>query len=524
MKKASDFIYRLALGIVKWLGFLLILGLFANGFLWTCYADDMSSQLVLTSRDSIAVNLLGAVAALGITGLFLKFTASNPGKRNKLLLGIVLVWYLAAGLILVLFSKTIPAADCMSVYSAAQELARGNTGVIHPVDSYLSYYPHQTGLMAYYEILIRLWDLLPVELPAYHYIKCLNIVWAGILILFQYRCVQLLFQDDRADTVYLLLTMCNLPLIMYTSFIYGEVPSFALFSIGLWAVLKLVGSTSGRTFYLSAAISMLSFAGAVALRKNSLILIIAATLVVVLEALRQRKPRLLLLAICYMIAAFATLPLITDYYEHRAGNTLASGVTPISYFAMGMQESSRADGWYNGFNFNTYKATGLDTQATNEISSQAIRERLAYFGEHPSYAAGFYLNKFRSQWCDGTYASRQATLATFGGRSIFFQQLYEGSYSKYYIGFCNLLQNLVYLGCLIFCFLNIKKEAPSAIRGLPLYLCLIGVLGGFLFHMIWEANARYIFPYALLLLPYSACGISRLLAKVHNDIVLKLHH
>ena len=36
---------------------------------------------------------------------------------------------------------------------------------------------------------------------------------------------------------------------------------------------------------------------------------------------------------------------------------------------------------------------------------------------------------------------------------------------------------------------------------------LIAVLGGFLFHTIWEANSRYIFVYSLLLMPYCAAGI-----------------
>lgn len=515
MEKATAFIYGLALNIVKYLGIVLIFLLFVSSFLVTCYAEDMESQLVLTRRDNILTNVLGIIVALGIFWLVGKTVSHKPKRYNRLLLCFVLIWYLITGLILVLFGKTVPSADCMSVYSAAQELAAGNTGVIHPTDSYLSYYPQQMGLVAYYELLIRLWNLLPLSFPAYHFIKCVNIVWAMLLILFQYRSIQLLFADDRINTVYLLLTMCNFPFIMYTSFVYGEIPSFALFSIVLWAILKLLGSIDRKSFCLSALVSIIALAGAVALRKNTLILTIAVVLVISLEAVRQRKPQLFCLALCYVAAACITLPLITHYYEHRAGNTLRSGVPPMSYFAMGMQESSRADGWYNGFNFNTYQDTGMDTRLTNERSAEAIYERLAYFKAHPSYAFHFYKNKFCSQWCDGTYASRQATLATFGGRSEFFQQLYEGTYSKYYIGFCNLLQNLLYLGCLVFCFLGIhKKEGSLSVKSLPTYLCLIGIIGGFLFHMVWEANARYIFPYGLLLLPYSACGISQLLKRV----------
>ena len=187
---------------------------------------------------------------------------------------------------------------------------------------------------------------------------------------------------------------------------------------------------------------------------------------------------------------------------------------------MGMQESPRANGWYNGFNFTTYQNAGLNSNLTNIISRQAISERLQVFTEQPGYAVSFYLHKHLSQWADGTYASRQATLATYGGRSDFFVSLYEGDFSRYYISYCNAYQNILYLGALIcFCTLikyDTKKKRSSSLIS---YLCFIAVLGGFLFHIIWEANSRYIFLYSLLLLPYTACGINTLIQHVNNTFV-----
>lgn len=149
----------------------------------------------------------------------------------------------------------------------------------------------------------------------------------------------------------------------------------------------------------------------------------------------------------------------------------------------------------------------MDAAATSDISIQFIDERTNYFLEHPDEAVDFYWNKYLSQWADGTYASRQATLATLGGRHPLVESFYSGANSRFYIGYNNLYQTLMYLGCFA-CILTAllkKREHP-----LYEYLGMIGVFGGFLFHMIWEANARYIFLYGLLLLPYAACGIARL--------------
>ena len=54
--------------------------------------------------------------------------------------------------------------------------------------------------------------------------------------------------------------------------------------------------------------------------------------------------------------------------------------------------------------------------------------------------------------------------------------------------------------------------------GVMYYLGIITVIGGFLFHMMWEANSRYIFPYAMLLIPYAAFGFGNILEKnILND-------
>ncbi len=188
---------------------------------------------------------------------------------------------------------------------------------------------------------------------------------------------------------------------------------------------------------------------------------IAAVLVLLLVGLWQKRPALPLLAVCCMAGALAVLPCVQKYYELRSGSTISSGVPALSYLAMGMQESSRAEGWYNGFNFNTYQETGMDAQATEAASLEAIQERLSFFRKTPGEAARFYLRKYLSQWADGTYACRQATLATQGGRSPFFVSLYEGDKSRYLISYCNIYQNVLYLGTFVFCLAGCRKKGPE---------------------------------------------------------------
>lgn len=606
-RSCCNIIYRLGLNIVMLLTLLLSMLLFAGSFLTTCYADNMETQQVLLRPDNPLWNLL-ELAGFGLLFCGCLYLYEKIGEKfRRGLLVFTLTFVFGLGILLILFGRTVPAADALSVYNAAAEWILGNTDIIHPTVSYLSYYPQQIGLMAFLELLLRIWNLTGLSVPAWHFIKLVYVCLLCGAIWFQYLSLQYLWPENykKISCCYLVLVCCNLPMIMYSSFVYGEIPSFAALSVGCYLLLRLLGSVSpdgsyrdnvsrndapsvtahGSAPHMLCRIIFTGFGSilfltlSVMLRKNSLIPIIAVLLVLLFEALRfgrSVRSRLCLLgiAVCLAVTSVGILPLVQKCYEKKAGNTLSSGVTAMSYLAMGMQEASRGCGWYNGFNINTYDTAGMDTALANEISRLAIDERLTYFREHPGYTADFYLHKHLSQWADGTYASRQATLATYGGRSAFFKEVYEGSLSGGYIEWCNAWQNVLYLGVLVFCIDSLKKRRKSKVVGhmagqtaghtagctadhmadqldadqlgadrhgadrlgadrlgadchgtdrLYVYVGLIAVLGGFLFHTFWEANSRYIFSYSLLLMPYCGAGVYTGICRIRDGVQSRFH-
>ena len=621
---------------------LLSILLFAGSFLTTCYADNMETQQVLLRPDNPLWSLL-ELAGFGLLFCGCLYLYEKTGEKfRRGLLVFTLIFVFVIGVLLILFGRTVPAADALSVYNAAAEWILGNTDIIHPTVSYLSYYPQQIGLMAFLELLLRIWNLTGLSAPAWHFIKFIYVCLLCGAIWFQYLSLQYLCPENykKISCCYLVLVCCNLPMIMYSSFVYGEIPSFAALSVGCYLLLRLLGSVSpGGSYrdnvspggsspdssyrdnvspggsspdssyrdnvsrndapsvtaydYVPRMLRQILFTGfgsilfltlSVMLRKNSLIPVIAVLLVLLFEALRpgrngKMRLGLLIMAVCLAVTSVGILPLVQKCYEKKAGNTLSSGVTAMSYLAMGMQEASRGCGWYNGFNIDTYDTAGMDTALANEISRLAIDERLAYFREHPGYTADFYLHKHLSQWADGTYASRQATLATYGGRSSFFKEVYEGSLSRGYIEWCNAWQNVLYLGVMVFCIDSLNKRRKSKVAGhmtgqtagqtaecttdqtagqldaeqlgadrlgadqlgadwlgadrhgadqhgadrLYVYVGLIAVLGGFLFHTFWEANSRYIFSYSLLLMPYCGAGVYTGICRIRDWVRSRFH-
>ena len=626
-RSCCNIIYRLGLNIVMLLTLLLSMLLFAGSFLTTCYADNMETQQVLLRPDNPLWNLL-ELAGFGLLFCGCLYLYEKIGEKfRRGLLVFTLTFVFGLGILLILFGRTVPAADALSVYNAAAEWILGNTDIIHPTVSYLSYYPQQIGLMAFLELLLRIWNLTGLSAPAWHFIKLVYVCLLCGAVWFQYLSLQYLWPEKykKISCCYLVLVCCNLPMIMYSSFVYGEIPSFAALSVGWYLLLRLLGGVSPDSSYrdnvsrndapsvtaydyVPRMLRQILFTGfgsilfltlSVMLRKNSLIPVIAVLLVLLFEALRpgrngKMRLGLLIMAVCLAVTSVGILPLVQKCYEKKAGNTLSSGVTAMSYLAMGMQEASRGCGWYNGFNIDTYDTAGMDTAIANEISRLAIDERLTYFREHPGYTADFYLHKHLSQWADGTYASRQATLATYGGRSAFFKEVYEGSLSGGYIEWCNAWQNVLYLGVLVFCIDSLKKRRKSKVVGhmadqtaghtagctadhmadqldadqlgadqhgadqhgadrhgadrhgadqhgadrhgadrhgadwhgadrLYIYVGLIAVLGGFLFHTFWEANSRYIFSYSLLLMPYCGAGVYTGICRIRDWVRSRFH-
>ena len=131
-------LYTFSCRFIQAFSFLLVLLLFLGSFLATCYSTDMTSQKVLTRLDHPLWNLAGTALFVFLVLLAARFLDSN--RTTSILTITVLLWSCTIGAILIVFGRTVPAADAMSVYAAAEELAGGSTAVIHPTDSYLSYY------------------------------------------------------------------------------------------------------------------------------------------------------------------------------------------------------------------------------------------------------------------------------------------------------------------------------------------------------------------------------------------------
>lgn len=72
-------------------------------------------------------------------------------------------------------------------------------------------------------------------------------------------------------------------------------------------------------------------------------------------------------------------------------------------------------------------------------------------------------------------------------------------------GIMNVYHFLLFLCTGVFCWFSRKSWS------LEKAYFILNIFGGFLFHMIWEAQSRYILGYFVLMLPLAAFGLEQIL-------------
>ena len=79
------------------------------------------------------------------------------------------------------------------------------------------------------------------------------------------------------------------------------------------------------------------------------------------------------------------------------------------------------------------------------------------------------------------------------------RSIYDGPIQDLLERFMNGWQLLVYFFLLMNCLLKKSEKVEKMIL-------LITIFGGVLFSLLWEAKARYVLPYVIMMIPYAANG------------------
>ena len=460
----------------------------------------------LVRRDSMLINLLfaGIVLAVLYFGKEVERRLSEKWQRRleRIVLGISMLWQGIWGVLWVLCADRPPNGDQLRVYQAAMLFVQGDYQALGR-GGYCETYPYQLGLASLEELIFRV-----IGKPDYHVIQLLMV---GMTVLSVFCVYGILKEWSEHMTVVVLgtlLTASCSSMIFYTSWMYGDLPFVALSLLTLRCAVRYV--KYGKIRSLAGAV--LAMTGAVFLRSNAWILVVAFCLVTGVNLLKKWDRKLLAAAICAVLLPTLIFGGLYRIYEERSGYPHKEGLPTNGFIYIGLMESEGRYGWdYTGSD-EAYRACGRDTKRAEEAFSVLIRERMQEMRSIPGYLPAFYKGKILSQWNSPMY------------QGMFFNYLHEDVHMEeaaaffdrcrddWYEGFlwqADRLQFVIYLGTFLYFALCIRRK-----KEMLNHVAAVTVIGGFLFSILWEAKTRYVFPYYMMMFPLAMFGYEQFLTRV----------
>ncbi len=456
------------------------------------YAADYSSEKIWGTFDSAGKNFLFflvVMAVLYILQLFLiKGNEEKQRRRVKIFWIVDMILVGILGIVWVTGSHIMPYADQMQVYLTALDFS---DGIYTDMGAYFYMYRQQYGLAFLYECVLWIWE-------SYHLIQYINVLFLVLILCFGYLLTDELFKSPRANFYTILAMNLFLPLFLYINFVYGEVGIVAMSLCAVWAVVKWMNTGKHRYAVLAAVAMTLALMA----RKNMLIVAIALAIILLFFALVKKNWKACVLAALLFVVPLGSIRLVEWSYELRSGNEVGDGMPAVLHIAMGMQESWNGAGAYNAYNNSTFwGAAGGDSELASQIGWADIKARVQEFKANPAMARYFYQSKIWEQWDEGSFGSLIMTARFEAAPFAPAQELYGGKWLEPAMDWMEYYLFVIYVSALFYSLYGLWRIRELKGTVLPMI-----VIGGLIFSLLWEAKARYVFPYVAMLLPAVAAG------------------
>mgnify|MGYP001365195669 CR=1 FL=1 len=465
----------------------------------TNYIDPKlyEGQHILAKADPILLNL---AVTLVVLALFRALRITRLPDWFVRSASIVLLAALALiGVVWSLLMKAVPISDQDVLFTSALSLVKGDPSALQNTTGYEYFYfvrfPYQLGYLSCLETVMRLLGEQGTLIAVPIFNVLLLVSGYGALLL----TTQRLFDDNRITFLTLLLLCVCVQPILACTWIYGLIPAL---SFSLWSVyfaVRFLQNGKKREipfFVLFAAL-------AVYMKPNAWIVAAAVAITLLLQALKARGWKSLVAAVILLGMCVPLPKIVQATYEDRIGVSFGKGYPMSSWMAMGMRDSWMAAGWYNGYSKEMYYTYGTDLEAISERNRKDIAESVQGFADDPKGAYDFYQEKFASQWNEPTLESIWVSVVcdSYGERGKLAQSIYDGRWPGVVLEEAmGYVQQIVYVGFALSLLILLRKRSVEQLI-LP-----IAIVGGVLFHLLFEANSKYALSYLPLFLPYAAYG------------------
>lgn len=368
-------------------------------------------------------------------------------------------------------------------------------------------FPFQYSFMRYVKFVFAF-----TGVDNYYALQVLNAIYLWLIIFFIVKNTRFMFGQEQYDIGISL--MLFLPLSFYVTFIYGNLPSLALSLASAYYLMKFLKSEG--YLWLNFTFVVILNTLSVLAKNNALIFVIAEICVIVLFWTKQANKRNALyngLLIGSILIAYVLSAIAVDKSLSKYTGSDKVGTPKIAWVAMGLQTGGPAEGWYNFYNRDIYWDNGCDVEVAAELSKASIEASVCFYLEHPGDCAKFFYKKICSEWMNPSFEAFQTIQQCIDNNpnttfhySILARWFLHRSPGKSldathfaFNEYLRIYELAIFAGAMIYLLVRRIRTTDS--------LFVIVFIGGFLFHVFWEAACQYMLPYFVLLIPYGVMGL-----------------
>ena len=498
--------YTLAknLGTLVITGFLLLITFYLTykSFIGTAdmsAAGDMLEQLIFL-KDNVFLNIVAAIIIILLIAVLLRLTKNvHPAYFTVILLFLTLT----LGTLWCYFSSTVPTNDSRIVVSAGFDAA---LGIYEDFSgNYLSkYFPFQTGYVFFTEILVRLFS---IQYGQFVPLQIVNVFFLCLAYFALLKITDIAFNSDTVHKLTCILLATALSPIFFSTFLYGNLVGLGFALLSIWQMLLFLKNNK----ILHAVISAITIGLAVLVKLNYSIVLVAEIIITVLNFVPKKK-ELLKRALYIVLSLFMVFSLqkaVLFMYSQRSGSEFSDGIPMTSWAAMGLSEAYIEAGWYDQeYTVRNYLKSDCDSAAASEKSLEVIKTRLIRFADIPEYAADFFDRKISSQWNETTFQSLWTNEVRLKANEIHPVSRFLLKDCDYTIkAFMDHHAQMIFLGAFAATIMLLRKRNNASTT------LMLVILGGFLYHSVFEAKSQYILPYFIIMIPLAAYGLTYISSK-----------
>lgn len=464
---------------------------------------DIQDMSIIKLAVLLVIGIELIIFTQGLNGLKL-----NKNVKRAIIVVSVLV-YVAFQLVWILQAIVEPGADQGIVYGTAKLIfCHGDVGKEN-ILKYFGFYKQNIGIVAFFELFMQIFRTDNVTM-----LRCINIVSNVFTIIGLYWLYKNLNDNIKQNKLlFFVLILGFIPISILSTWVYGDFIGLAL---SIWSIVFMVKSVKQKKIYF-AIYSSLCMSVAIITRSNSTIFVIAMTmyLLFTLKEDKEKRDKLIKLSTICIFLAISFIPnkILEGCVSNKYKLNERKEKSVANYIYMGMSEGDLANGWYNSevdiINQEMRESKKDDKTLDDEVMRR-LKERIKYLVANPGYTYEFYRGKILSMWAEPTMAcdvynlQRNVDMSSNKILTVLFEEkTWDVIKSSQKI-----LDFIIYGGAL--CYVILRRKDISD----EMLLLVICFLGGFAFHLIWEAKSRYIIPYVVILIPVAVSGIDELFKNI----------